>query len=99
MTYRNEVYWDEEKGELRSTIIQDVTPVLELNKAEYNLHSAGNNWKGEMYKIATIPKVLVAELLRKGVNILNPDEHDEKVITRMLNDIGYRNLRTKPGRV
>ncbi|HEX7129127.1 MAG TPA: hypothetical protein VF217_03545 [Rhodanobacteraceae bacterium] len=41
----------------------------------------------------------MADLIRKGVNILNPDERDEIEISRMLNDIGYRNLRTKPGRV
>lgn len=99
MTYRNEVFWDEEKGELRSTIIQDLTPVFDANKAEYNEHSAGNSWKGEWHHIARIPRALVADLINKGVNILNPDERDEKEIARMLNDIGYRNLRTKPGKV
>lgn len=99
MTYRNEVYWDEEKGELRSTIIQDLTPVFEKNKALYNEHSAGNSWQGEWHHIASIPRALVADLIRKGVNILNPDERDEKEIARLLNDIGYRNIRTKPGRV
>jgi hypothetical protein len=80
MTYKNEIFWDEEKGELRSTIVQNVAPVFELNKALYNEHSAGNSWKGEWHHIASIPRVLVAELIRKGVNILNPDERDEKVI-------------------
>lgn len=100
MTYKNEVFWDEEKGELRSTIIQDIAPILEYNKAAYNEHSSSNSWKGEWYQIAKIPRaVVVGELINKGVNIFNPDEHDQKVIDRFLNDIGFRNLRTKPGRV
>lgn len=40
MSYKENLYWDEEAGELRSTIVQDVTGVIEANKAAYNQFSA-----------------------------------------------------------
>jgi hypothetical protein len=79
-------------GDLTVTTAQDVEPILELNKAQYNetVHKSPN---GEMWHAARIPPVVQLKwLLEDGIDVFDP-EHARKVAQK-LNSSDWRHLRT-----
>lgn len=71
---------------------QDVTPILERNKA---LQSLGDGYSPsrDIARVASIPIVVQYEWLRRyGVEVFNPDH--EPWVRRLLNDSEWRYLRT-----
>jgi len=84
---------NEEKVILQN--VQDVEPLLELNKKEINgdsMYGTGDNVAG-MRKVASIPLVIIEKWKRElGVDVFNKD-HMPKV-KQLLNDPEYKWLRT-----
>lgn len=74
--------------------VQDVEPLLELNKKELNGDSMyGPQANSGMRKVASIPLVVIEKWKRElGVDVFNKD-HMPKV-KQLLNDPEYRWLRT-----
>lgn len=76
---------------------QDVTDIVEKNKAEYNQGSVHDKW-GDLTKVASIPLTVIDQLNRKGIMrgfaVIN-----EKEFRKFLNDPDNRFFRTRPGRV
>lgn len=72
---------------------QDVSILLDLNRAERNMASVG--WKGDYHKIASIP---VAQMY-DGYFHEAVKSQDEKAVKRFLNDSDNSKLRTKEGRL
>lgn len=73
---------------------QDVTPILEMNKAMQN---DGDVWKegvkNSWAHYAQIPNIVIEKWLNeKGVNVYNKDH--QKAVFRLLNDPEYRYLKT-----
>ena len=88
----------DDKGVIHS--VQDVEPLLDLNKREQtgdSMYATGRGPAG-MHKVASIPLVIIekwkAEL---GVDVMNKD-HMPKV-KQLLNDPEYRYLRTGGGTI
>lgn len=76
---------------------QDVTDIVEQNKAQYNAGSVHDKW-GDLTKVASLPFTIIDTLNRKGIMrgfaVIN-----EKEFRAFLNDPENRFFRTRPGRV
>lgn len=69
--------------------VQDIEPILDLNKAQQN---EGFNKSSDMWHAATIPAVVQLEWLTKhGVDLMN--ENHMPAVKKLLNSSDYRHLR------
>jgi len=83
---------------------QNTDAIVNANRQEINNYSAGNNWQGDMHKVASIPLIIVdqwrEELKAKGAHNCNPLHNDNKAfLIAKINSSEWSALRTKPGRV
>jgi hypothetical protein len=76
---------------------QDITGILESNKAQFNAIDEKAKW-GEWTKIASLPNVVVDELNKQGI-MRGFAVLDEKRFRIFLNDPDNRFFRTRPGQV
>lgn len=76
---------------------QDVSAILEANKASYNQTDERTRWD-DGARVAEIPNSVIADLnvqgIMRGFTVL-----DQKRMKAFLNDPANRYLRTRPGRV
>lgn len=72
---------------------QDVTEILEANKASYDSYSGPSDKWGDWHQVARLPITLYFELQRTG------KLYDKAYMTRMINSTEWRQYRTRPGRV
>jgi hypothetical protein len=72
---------------------QDVTDVVQENKAMHAGLDERMTWKGDMHHVARIPNVVYWDLKRRGIL------EDEKALRKWLNDPDNRAFRLRPGRV
>jgi hypothetical protein len=89
-------WWNDDDGESDKVVMhteQDVTSILEANKAAYGLYNGPKDKWGEWERIASIPLSMYVKLKSEG------KLQDKAYITRMLNDSEFRSLRTRPGKV
>lgn len=85
-------------GRLIVNRVQDVEPILEANKKEYNsVSTKGKKFKGDFHKVATIPNVMVEKFMKMGINLMRPTKEDMVRLKKILNDPDYKHLRTTPG--
>jgi hypothetical protein len=93
---KTEAAFDGEGGLIIRTA-QDVTAIVEQNKAQYNAGSVHDKW-GDMTKVASLPFTIIDTLNRKGIMrgfaVIN-----EKEFRIFLNDPENRFFRTRPGKV
>lgn len=76
---------------------QDITGIIEGNKAQFNAIDEKAKW-GEWTKVASIPNVVVDELNKQGI-MRGYAVLDEKRFRIFLNDPDNRFFRTRPGQV
>lgn len=76
---------------------QDVTKIVESNKANFNDHAGG--WQGDMHHVASIPLELLPILEKKGIINSAGRVLDQGKFRAWLNDRDNRAFRTRPGRV
>ncbi len=76
---------------------QDVTEIVEQNKAQYNASSVHDKW-GDLTKVASLPFTIIDTLNRKGI-MRGFAVVDEKEFRIFLNDPENRFFRTRPGKV
>lgn len=76
--------------------VQDVTPVLEHNKA-LATHNDGYSPSRELRRAASIPLVVVEQWRREGIDIFDPNSRD--AVRSKLNSSEWAYLRTAPGRL
>jgi hypothetical protein len=82
--------YDADKDEAIIHKEQDVTAIIEANKAEFN--SAPERW-GEWTKVGSIPLSVYYELERQGIT------QDQKAMAKWLNDPDNLYFRTRPGTI
>lgn len=72
--------WEETATGARAivTTSQDVSPLLDRNKAIANDGAADAGIKAGMWLYGSIPTLVVMELKKKGVDVFNPD-HTKRV--------------------
>jgi hypothetical protein len=83
-------HYDADKDEAIIQKTQDVSSIIEANKAEFN--AAPERW-GEWSKVGSIPLSVYYELERKGIL------QDQKALAKWLNDPDNRAFRTRPGTI
>ena len=83
-------HYDADKDEAVIQKSQDVSAIIEANKAEFN--AAPERW-GEWSKVGSIPLSVYYELERKGIL------QDQKALAKWLNDPDNRAFRTRPGTI
>jgi hypothetical protein len=76
---------------------QDITEIIESNKAQFNAIDEKAKW-GEWTKVASLPNVVVDELNKQGI-MRGFGVLDEKRFKAFLNDPDNRFFRTRPGQV
>ncbi len=82
-------HYDEADDVMAIETTQDVTPILELNKAQQN---EGLNKKSDMWHAATIPAVVQLEWMTKfGVDMMNQNHWG--AVKKLLNSSEYSHLR------
>ena len=89
MGIEREFHYDESSDTFTIETKQDVTDIVEWNKAEYNEYS--HPQFGTMRKVASIPLPLYYELKRKGII------DDPNALKKWLNDPDNKFFRTVPG--
>ena len=82
-----------EDGGLTIETIQDITDVVEANKALYNLYDERSNWRGDMHKVASLPMSVYYDLKNKGIL------EDPVAMKKWLNNPENVVFRTRPGQV
>jgi len=96
-----EEYWyDEMAGTITIKRFQDVEPILEANRIDFNSFSGKKpkfNDVDGIYKVATIPNMLLEKWLREEG--FNWQTASEKERAAKLNSNEYQLLRTRPGRI
>lgn len=83
-------HYDADKDEAIIQKSQDVSAIIEANKAEFN--AAPERW-GEWTKVGSIPLSVYYELERQGIT------KDQEAMKKWLNDPDNRYFRTRPGTV
>lgn len=88
------------EGGLVVTTTQDVTEIVEANKAQYAQIDEKARWSGEVFgnKIASIPLAVFQELNQMGI-CRGFAVVDQKKFKVWLNDPANQYFRTRPGRV
>jgi hypothetical protein len=88
-------YWHEntDTGDVTIQTEQDVTSVIEANKAIYNAMDGKANWNGEWHLVASIPEALYYKMKSEG------KIDDQAYMKRWLNDPDNQFFRTRPGKV
>lgn len=82
-------HYDEVEDTAAIETVQDVTPILERNKAQ---QLEGFNKRSDMWHAATIPSVVQLEWITKyGVDLLNKDHFS--AVKKLLNSSEYSHLR------
>ncbi len=76
---------------------QDISAILESNKAQFNAIDERAKW-GEWTKIASLPNVVIDELNRQGI-MRGFAVVDEKRFRTFLNNPDNRFFRTRPGQI
>lgn len=90
--------FDDDSGLMHVRHTQDVEPILEHNKSlqedpGFDGYNKARDWR----HVADIPNVVIAQWLREGINVFDPN--DTKAVLRKLDDPAYRHLRTSLGRL
>lgn len=86
--------WDESSQSSLITTTQDVTSIVEANKALYNDTDERQGYGGDgLHKVASIPLSVLADLRARGI------AQDQKKMKAWINDPANRFFRTRPGRV
>ncbi len=88
---------DASNGTVGIETLQDVSPILEANVAEYNSGHDGYTPSRDMRKVAEIPLIEVHKMMQEGINIY--DQNDWPKIAARLDDPAYLKFRTAPGRI
>lgn len=85
--------YDEAEDKVLLTNSQDIEPLLNLNKKEFNGDAQFGSPGKDMRKVASIPLIIIEKWKRElGVDVMNKD-HMPKV-KKLLNDPEWRYLRT-----
>jgi len=87
-------HYDESTGNYGLETRQDITHIVEANKAHFRQVDERANWKGDQHRVASIPLSIYHELAKVSNNF-----KDQKAIKRWLNNPDNRVFRTRPGRI
>ena len=86
---------DIEDDNLHVKTVQDVQPILDLNKAQRNSGHGKFDGIGDMAHVARIPMVVVEDWINNyNINVMSPTEDDKKRMMALLNG-EFKYLKTR----
>lgn len=88
---RQEVWYEEHTDTITFRDVQDVDSILDDNRRELNFNH-GKKF-GNFTKIATIPNIIVNQLIKEGI------WHDPVAFKKWLNKSEFSKFRTKEGQI
>ena len=104
-TLKTKMHIDEGENKIHFEDVQDIQPILEMNRKESNLGNEALRMKGElvkhagMTKVASIPLIVVQQLAQKGI-MTNAGAIKDKVrFKKWLNDPDNRLFKTYNGTI
>jgi len=93
---KRNVTYDRAEEKLVQHSVQDIQPLIDLNKKEYNkdyVHGGVETKETGMRKVASIPLIIIEKWKKEhGIDIMNKDHWPK--IKQLLNSNEYRFLRT-----
>ena len=89
-------HFDDSDGSFTIETVQDVTDIIELNKARSN---AATGRYGDLTLVASYPLTILMELVKQNILDTNFNVTDQKKYKRWLNDPSNSVWRTKRGKV
>lgn len=93
------LHYDQLEDKLIVERVQDVEPILNLNKSDYNNAPETGRWKNPMTHVARIPLIVVEQWMQEGINVFDPSPEMKKKVRDKLNSSEYAYLRTMPGKI
>lgn len=97
---RRTFHWDRDGNYVIDTQ-QDVTDVLEQNKALHAMTDERARWtdRGAGTLVGSIPMSVYFDLQKRGVIDAEGNVHDDKPLLKWLQDPENKHFRTRPGRL
>lgn len=96
-------HYNDETDEVTIESEQDVTELVEANKAMFNSVDERAGWKGDTHLVGRIPINMYWDLVKKGLisksGVVLNQEEVSKAVTLFLNDSNNRAFRVRPGRI
>lgn len=93
---KRNVTYDRAEEKLVQHSVQDIQPLIDLNKKEYNkdyIHGGVETKETGMRKVASIPLIIIEKWKKEhGIDMMNKDHWPK--IKQLLNSNEYRYLRT-----
>ena len=102
---KTKMHIDDSENKYHFEDVQDVEPLIDMNKKESNLGNDALRFKGElgkhagMTKVASIPLIVVQQLAKKGIMSPTGDILDAPKFKKWLNDRDNRLFRVWTGTV
>jgi hypothetical protein len=91
-------HYDDETGGFGIETTQDITHIIETNKALWN-DAEKHTPYGDMCRVAHVPNVVMMELAKQGMVTPAGRILDDKAYRRWLNSPDAQYFRTRPGKV
>jgi len=104
-TIKTRMHIDESENKYHFEDVQDVQPLLDMNKKESNMGNESLKFKGElgkqagMTKVASIPLIVVQQLAKKGIMTNSGAIKDKIRFRKWLNNPENRLFRIYNGNV
>lgn len=96
---KEKLSYDHTEDKLVVERVQDVEPILEANKRDFNATPETGQFKQPLVLAARIPLIVIEQWLKEGINLFEPSPEMEKAVRKKLNSPEYAYLRTNRGRI
>ena len=102
---KTKMHIDESENKYHFEDVQDVEPLIDMNRKESNLGNDALKFHGElgkhagMTKVASIPLVVVQQLAQKGIMNQAGGIKDKEAFKKWLNDTDNRFFKTYNGNI
>lgn len=91
--------YDQHTGGFVIEARQDVSSIIEINKALWNENKKSTRYRDGMHQVAHTPQVVTQELAKQGFITAAGRVLDQKKYAAWLNDPANQCWRTRPGKV
>jgi hypothetical protein len=98
---KSKIHLDEGEKKIHIEDSQDISEVISNNKKDANdkAYKLKGFQDAKMYKVATIPLIIVQQLAQKGIMYPNGAIKDKERMKRWLNDPDNKNFRIYQGKL
>ena len=98
---KTKMHIDESENKYHFEDVQDIQPILERNKfeAKNNLYKVRGMQDAKMYKVASLPLIVVQQLAKQGIMTMSGQLQDKPRFKKWLNNPENRHFRVYQGNV